>query len=84
MPRIEWVDDDQATGEVAEIYSHWKQKNPGRDTMPEILKCLSARPDFLKSVIEFSYKLHFCDGHLSYRVKEMLATYVSGLNQCRY
>jgi hypothetical protein len=52
--------------------------------MPEILKCLSLRPDFLKSVIDFSYRLHFSDGHLTRRVKEMIATLVSAINQCPY
>jgi hypothetical protein len=52
--------------------------------MPGILKCFSQRPDFLQSVMDFSYRVHFSDGHLSRRVKEMIATYVSALNQCPY
>ena len=84
MPRIAWVDDDDATGEVAEVYELWRQANPGRDRMPDVMKCFSARPDFLRQVVEFSYGLHFADGHLNRRVKELLATYVSGLNKCEY
>ena len=84
MPRIAWIEDDAATGEVAEVYELWSQANPGRDGMPDVLKCFSARPDFLRQVVEFSYGLHFADGHLTRRVKELLATYVSGLNQCVY
>jgi hypothetical protein len=84
MPRIGWVEDDDATGAVADVYAGWKANNPGRDRMPDVLKCFSARPDFLRQVIESSYNLHFRDGHLNRRVKEMLATYVSGLNACRY
>lgn len=84
MPRIQWIDDDNATAEVAEIYSRWKASHPGRDAVPDILKCFSLRPDFLRSVIEFSYSLHFQDGHLSYMTKEMIATLVSGLNRCPY
>ena len=83
-PRIAWVNDEQATGDLAAIYEQWRQHNPGRDRMPDILKCFSARPDFLRQVMEFSYGLHFSDGHLSRRIKEMIATYVSGLNRCRY
>lgn len=83
-PFIDWVEDEQATGLVAEVYAAWKQANPGRDRMPDILKCYSQRPDFLKSVIEFTYPLHFSDGNLSRRQKEMIATFVSGLNQCPY
>ena len=83
-PRIAWVNDEQATGDLAAIYKQWRQHNPGRDRMPDILKCFSARPDFLRQVMEFSYGLHFSDGHLPRRIKEMIATYVSGLNRCRY
>lgn len=83
-PRIHWVEDEDATGEVAAVYAAWKSLNPGRPRMPDILKCFSARPDFLRQVIDFSYNVHFRDGHLTRRIKEMIATYVSGLNACRY
>ena len=84
MAWIEWVDDEQATGEVAEVYQAWKRANPGREQMPEILKCFSLRPDLLRAVVGFSYPLHFADGFLTRRTKEMIATLVSGLNQCPY
>jgi uncharacterized peroxidase-related enzyme len=84
MPFIRWVDDADATGQVAEIYSAWREKNPQRSGMAGILKCFSPNPDFLQAIIDFSYPLHFTDGHLTRRQKEMIATYVSGLNQCLY
>ena len=84
MARIKWVEDDQATGETQAVYDHWRKANPGRETLPEILKCFSSNPTFLAQVMEMSYGLHFQDGQLPYRTKEMLATYVSALNQCRY
>lgn len=84
MARIDWIEDEQAHGAVAEVYAAWKAANPDREEMPEILKCFSARPDFLQQVMQASYGLHFTDGHLSRRQKEMIATYVSALNGCRY
>lgn len=84
VPWIRYVEDEDAHGEVAEIYEAWRAANPGRTVMAPILKCFSLRPDFLKSVIDFSYALHFSDGHLTRRVKEMIATLVSGLNRCPY
>jgi hypothetical protein len=84
MPRIAWVEDEDATGELARIYAQWKADHPGRDRMPGIMKCFSQRPDFLRDVIGFSYRLHFDDGHLLRRTKEMIATFVSGLNRCPY
>lgn len=84
MARIEWIEDAAATGEVAEIYTEWKREHPGRPQMPEILKCFSLRPDFLRDVINFSYRVQFSEGHLNRRTKEMIATYVSSLNRCPY
>ncbi|MDP6443081.1 MAG: carboxymuconolactone decarboxylase family protein [Pirellulaceae bacterium] len=84
MPFINWVEDDQATGPVADIYDAWKQANPQREKMPDILKCFSSRADVLGKVIELSYPLHFQDGSLTRRTKEMIATLVSALNQCPY
>jgi hypothetical protein len=81
--KIKVVEDVEAAGPVAEVYGWWKQKT-GRELMPGILKCFSARPDFLRQVIEFSDNLHFSEGHLSRRHKEMIATYVSALNHCPY
>lgn len=84
MPYLKWIDDDDATGEVAEIYDAWKKANPGRPRMPDILKCLSPSPGLLRGIIDISYPLHFADGFLSRRTKEMIATLVSALNQCPY
>ena len=84
MPHIHWVEDEEAKGEIAAVYAGWKAANPGRDRMPEILKCFSQRPDFLQNVMDASYNVHFSEGHLTRRVKEMIATLVSGLNQCPY
>jgi hypothetical protein len=58
--------------------------NPGRPKIPDILKCFSLRPDFLADVIASSDRVHFSEGHLTRRLKEMIATYVSALNRCPY
>ncbi len=84
MARINWVDEGSATGEVARVYDAWMAKNPGRTSIPEILKCFSLRPDFFQDVDAFSNRIHFSEGHLTRRQKEMIATYVSSLNQCCY
>lgn len=84
MPHIQWVDEGQADGELAELYQMWLEANPGREQIPGILKCFSLRPDFLRSVMGFSQQVHFSEGHLTRRTKEMIATYVSALNQCLY
>jgi len=80
---IKVVEDSEASGDVAQVYDEWRHKR-GRREVPRILKCFSARPDFLRQVIEFSDNVHFSEGHLSRRVKEAIATYVSALNHCPY
>ena len=84
MAWIGWTNDEDATGDLAEVYAAWQQQNPERSGMPEILKCFSARPDFLAQVMDFSNTVHFSDGHLNRQEKELIATYVSALNQCPY
>lgn len=82
-PYIRWVEEEEATGDATEAYREWMEAT-GRSRIPSILKCMSLRPDFFRQVVQFSDTVHFSDGHLTYPVKEMIATFVSGLNRCPY
>ncbi|MFM8288302.1 MAG: carboxymuconolactone decarboxylase family protein [Planctomycetaceae bacterium] len=84
MARIAWVEEQDATGEVRSLYDYWLAQNPGRKEIPAILKCMSQSPGLLRGVFEISYRVQFAEGHLSRRVKELIATWVSALNQCPY
>ena len=84
MARIRWVEEREATGEIAGVYDAWLIANPGRPEIPGILKCLSLNPDLFRGMDEVSGRVHFAEGHLSRRIKEMIATYVSALNRCPY
>nr|AUN36733.1 hypothetical protein [uncultured bacterium] len=81
--KISLIQDADATGETAKVYDEWRAKS-GRSKMPGILKCFGQRPDFLRQVMQFSDTVHFSEGHLSRRYKEMIASYVSFLNRCPY
>jgi Carboxymuconolactone decarboxylase family len=81
--KIHIIEDAAATGETAAVYDEWRAAT-GRHQMPGILKCFGARPDFLREVMQFSNTVHFSEGHLSRRYKEMIASYVSYLNRCPY
>jgi alkylhydroperoxidase family enzyme len=81
--KIHVVEDAEATGEVAHVYDKWRAKS-GRQQVPGIYKCFSARPDALRPLMEFSDTLHFSEGHLTRRTKEAIATYVSAINHCPY
>jgi hypothetical protein len=81
--KIRIIEDADATGETAAAYDFWRAGS-GRQQVPGIIKCFGARPDFLRRVIEFGNTVHFSEGHLSRRHKELIASYVSYLNRCPY
>jgi len=81
--KIRITEDAQATGDLAAAYDFWRAGSK-RTQVPGIIKCFGARPDFLRQVVEFSNKVHFSEGHLTRRHKEMIASYVSFLNRCPY
>ena len=82
-PKIRVTEDHEATGDVSAAYDYWRTGS-GRKQVPGIIKCFGARPDFLRQVVDFSNTIHFSEGHLSRRHKEMIASYVSFLNRCPY
>jgi hypothetical protein len=81
--KIRVIEDHEATGDTAAAYDFWRAGS-GRTQVPGIIKCFGARPDFLRQVVEFSNTVHFSEGHLTRRTKEMIASYVSYLNRCPY
>ena len=76
------VADGDATGPLAEIYVRAKAHSFAK-VVPEILRTMSLRPDFLQAIDAASH-LHFTDGALTRAQHEMIASYVSALNRCRY
>ena len=81
--KIRIIEDAAATGETLAAYDYWRAGS-GRTQVPGIIKCFGARPDFLRQVVDFSNTIHFSEGHLTRRHKEMIASYVSYLNRCPY
>ena len=82
MARIRMVEEGEATGPVEELYATTKARSIA-GVVPEILRTMSLRPDFLQAINEAS-KLHFTNGALTRAQHEMIASYVSALNRCRY
>jgi alkylhydroperoxidase family enzyme len=82
MARIAWVEDADATGPVAELYQQIRRTSM-RGNVPDILRTMSQRPDFLEA-IDAASRLHFNDGALTRAQHEMIASYVSALNRCHY
>lgn len=80
MPRIAWIEDDDATGPLAEIYARLRQPS---GAVPDIMRTLSQRPDFMAAILQAS-QLHFSDGALTRAQHEMIASYVAALTRCHY
>ncbi len=81
--KIRIIEDAEATGDTLAAYDYWRAGS-GRQQVPGIIKTFGARPDFLRQVVDFSNTVHFSEGHLQRRHKEMIASYVSYLNRCPY
>jgi uncharacterized peroxidase-related enzyme len=81
--KIRIIEDAEATGDTAAAYDFWRAGS-GRTQVPGIIKCFGARPDFLRRVLEMGNTVHFSEGHLTRRHKEMIASHVSYLNRCPY
>jgi uncharacterized peroxidase-related enzyme len=77
------IEEADATGEVAEAYQYFRE-HFGRPIVPGILKCFSSSPEMLRIIIQLGQSLVFSEGVLGRRTKEMIATYVSSLNECPY
>jgi len=77
------VEEDAATGAVAKAYADYRTRF-GRDHVPGILKCFATHPSLLEQMIALASTLLFSESHLSRKIKEMIATYISALNSCPY
>jgi hypothetical protein len=82
MARIKMVEEAEARGDLADLYATSKARSLA-GIVPEILRTMSLRPDFLRAIDDAS-RLHFTAGALTRAQHEMIASYVSALNRCRY
>lgn len=84
MPRIAWVDDEDAGEQLAHCYDMLKAMNPfGDGKVPDVFRAMSQRPEFLAGVISL-LPVQFADGHLTRAQKEMIASYVSAVTSCHF
>lgn len=75
--RIDWAaDDDPRMDEIEQIL--------GRRVQGGIMRTMSLQPEWLAAIQGTARKAHFSPGKLDVRTHEMIASYVSGLNKCRF
>jgi hypothetical protein len=82
MARIEWIDEADATGLLADLYATARESSPTGE-VPLIYRTMSQRPDFLAAIVGAA-GMHFSDGALSRAQHEMIASYVAALTRCHY
>ena len=85
-PRISWIEEGDARGQLADLFEASRSGSVTgmrREHVPDILHTMSHRPDFLAAIMDAS-RLHFSDGALTRPQHEMIASYVSALNHCHY
>jgi hypothetical protein len=82
MARIKMVGESEADGLLAEVYAKAKAASSIGIVAP-IMQTMSLRPDFL-AAIQAASRMHFSDGALTRAQHEMIASYVSAINRCRY
>lgn len=83
MARIKIVEQPDATGLLAEMYAKPEAQSSAGGGVAAIIKTMSLRPDFMAGILAAS-RMHFSDGALTRAQHEMIASYVSALNHCRY
>ena len=82
MVRIKWIEDAEATGDVASAFGQIRATSESGG-VADILRTMSHRPDFMLAINAAS-RMHFTDGALSRAQHEMIASYVAALNRCHY
>jgi hypothetical protein len=76
--RLDWAE------EGTDLYEQACLAAGGKALKPGIMRTMSLKPEYLKPFFEMTRKAHFQDGFLPRRTKEMIATYVSGINHCKF
>ena len=76
MARVSYIEPDQASPEVREVYEKTLKGKPG-----SIHKLLAQRPEVLKTLLPFYGSIGKAIGH---RLYEMVYIRVSMINGCNY
>ena len=79
MARLKWVSESDPEAPKA-----YRMMGGGRQPVPEIMKTMSLRPELMEGIMRLAQTAHFSNGYLPRKTKEMIATYVSAINKCKY
>ena len=82
VARIDWV--SEATDPRFELIKKMGAPFKSPQQIPGIMRTMSLKPEAMAMVQQLAGMMHFSDGALTRRQKELVATYVSALNRCKY
>lgn len=82
MPWIDWIEEDDAEGALAESYRRLTDPRTGK--LDHILKIHSLDPPTLDSHYAYYKDVMFGRDGLSRTQREMIAVVVSAANRCEY
>jgi len=87
MSWVKEITEKQATSHLAEVYAEVLCTPLGGrrlPSIPNIMQCMSLRPQALRSVWQWNAAITFGASTLGRAREEMIATAVSALNRCHY
>jgi hypothetical protein len=82
VARIAWLEDEDAAFPELQKMAPFPLKSARQ--IPSIMRTMSLKPEIMIGIQNIAQEMHFADGALIRREKEMIAAYVSALNKCRY
>ena len=82
VARIDWV--TELTDPRFEALKKMGAPFRAPQQIPGIMRTMSPKPEAMGLVQELASLMHFREGALTRRQKELVATYVSALNRCKY
>ncbi len=79
MARIKWISESDPEAETV-----YRMAGGGKRPVAGIIKTMSLQPEWMEMIARLSGIAHFSDTKLPRRTKEMIATYVSAINHCKF
>ena len=79
LARIKWVSESDPEAE-----STYRTMGGGKQPVAEIMKTMSLQPQWMELIARLAGTAHFSNTNLPRKTKEMIATYVSAINHCKF
>jgi len=84
MVWVKAIAEDEATGRLKEVYQRIMGTALGAGGVPNVIKCISLRPQAMAGVWDLTQGITFGASTLVRVREEMIATAVSVVNRCHY